>query len=118
MNINPQIIAALAPLGLAVRQSTYLLAEGEREKPDQYFIFFTYSDQFGDWASGKAIREDIIGQVSLFSKLDWKELAEQAVALLRDAGFYAALGQEFYEEETGYYHQIIDIEWHEALYGR
>ena len=25
---------------------------------------------------------------------------------------------EFYEEDTGYYHQVIDIAWYENLYGR
>lgn len=118
MNINPKIITALAPLGLPVRQSVYILADGESEKPEQYFVFFTYSDQLGNWASGTAVREDIIGQISLFSKLDWKETVEQAVILLRDAGFAVSLGQEFYEEDTGYYHQVIDIAWHENLYGR
>jgi len=116
MNLNPTVIAALKPLGYPIRHLTWRSIDGA--KPDTYFVFFFYSDAEGDWASGKAIREDVVGQVSLFSKGNYKTLADNAVAALKSAGFYASQGQEFYEEETGYYHQIIDIAWYEDLYSR
>lgn len=116
MNINPVIIAALEPLGLPVRQSVFVPAPPYNEPPEQYFVFQTYRDALSDFASSCSIREDLRGQAVLYSKGDYKALAEQAVAALRNAGFKAQLSVESYEKETGYFSQIIEWQWYERLW--
>lgn len=117
MNINPILKTALEPLGLPVRQSVYIPGPPDSPMPTRYIVFFTYYDGLSDFASKDAIREDLSGQVSIYSKNDYKELSEQALSLLRGAGFKAQFGRENYENDTGYYHQAIEWQWYENLYG-
>lgn len=116
MNINPKIISALSSLNLPVRASVYIPDPPHSKMPDQYFVFHTYRDALSDFASSNAIREDLSGQVALYSKGDYKSLAEQAASCLRAAGFKVQLSVEFYEQETGYFSQIIEWQYHERLW--
>ena len=116
MNINPTLITALAPLGLPVRQTVYIPDPPEAPMPAQYIVFITYYNALADFSSGTAIREDLSGQLSVFSRSDYKDLVEQAVTLMRTAGFRVQLGRENYEKETGYHQQIIEWQWFEVLY--
>lgn len=99
MTVNERIIEALAPLGVPVAFHTYSGQE------TTYITFFTYLDQPEQFADD---RESVLGlyvQVDLWSPGDTTELARQAHAALRTAGFRRKSTADLYEEELQVYHK-------------
>lgn len=104
MNINPLVISALSPLNVPIAPIRYQGSE------TTYITFYTYNEQ------PALISDDIpefdvtSGTVDIFSQSDYKTLLKDAKKRLRNAGFSVSQGPEMYEDDTKYYHVIINIQ--------
>ena len=97
-----EIPDALSALGVSVERQPYT------GSANQYVLFNLTHHGHSDWASGKAIQDEWIYAVHLFSRGNFKALAKLLLKLLREAGWTVTEGPELYEEDTQYHHLVFD----------
>lgn len=103
MNINPKIINALSPLNIGVYP---LFAPS---KSDSYIVFYTYNEKTIVFGDDEPIYETTSGSVDIYTKKSYKQLLKETKQLLKSNGFNVSQGAEMYEQETGYYHVVLEI---------
>lgn len=110
MNINPLIESALSEIGCPVDTIEHDGTE------DVYIVYYTYSENDELYADDAPIVEGTYGTVTIFSKGDFKTLANDVKSKLRQAGFTILPGgPEGFEDGTGYYTWPIEIYIEEGL---
>lgn len=107
MNVNQLIISALSPLSIPVAANVY-------NGPAKEYITFNYADERPSLrADDTDILDETTVQVHYFTRGNPQQNKKAIRRLLRDAGFVIQSTQEFYEDETGYYHVVVYV-WTEG----
>ena len=110
MSLFNQIKTALTPLNIPVKRLG--LSKADTEKNYQQYIIVTEYNQQGILHSDD---EEVVTshsiQISLFSKLNYVETSKQIKDLLKEIGFTRTNEYELYEDNTGYYHKIIRLNY-------
>jgi hypothetical protein len=110
MNINPLIETALSNIDCPIAPIKH---EGT---VDTYIVYYTYSENPELFADDETIAEATYGTVMIYSKVNFKAIATNVKAKLRQAGFtIRSAGPEGYESDTGYYSWPIEIYIEEGL---
>jgi len=101
MNVNAKVINALSSLNIPVHADIY-------NGPDDEYITFNYADER---PALRADDEDILDettiQVHYFTRSNPQNNKKAIRRNLRSVGFSIQSTQEFYEDDTGYFHVII-----------
>lgn len=80
--------------------------------------FATYTlvnNAYNDWASGKAISEETVFSLELFTKGAYEATASSIKTLLRAEGYVVETGPETYESDTKYRHISFDVRGWDGL---
>lgn len=104
-----ELTKVLAPLGIPVTHPPYTGAG------TQYVLYTLIHNGYSNWASGQAIEEETVFSVDLFTRDNYKELAESIKSLLRSAGYVVSEGPETYEVDRQFYHVNFDVRIWDAV---
>ena len=111
MSILAELTALLDALGIPAETSTF-----KAQAPDTYVVITPLSDTFDTYADNRPLREIQEARISLFSKQNYRSLANRIVRALLDADITITdrryLG---YEEESEYHHYAVDAAKHYEL---
>ena len=102
MNTNPLIISALSAIGIPVEPLKYTGYATE------YIVFNDADNRATGFANDEDVQETAWVQVHYFTKTNPKVKAKQIRKALRNAGFIYLSKSESYEDDTGFYHTIIE----------
>jgi len=101
MNVNPLIISALSSLSIPVVANVYTGTASE-------YITFNYADERPALrADDTDILDETTVQVHYFTRGNPQANKKAIRRLLRAAGFTIQSTQEFYEDDTKFYHIVI-----------
>lgn len=101
MNLNNLIISTLAPTDVPVAFRVY------KGTLTTYITFFEVVDVPKRHADDELRNTQKTMQIDVWSKGSFISLAEQVKELMKDAGFLFSSGQDFYEDDTQYYHYAL-----------
>lgn len=105
MNVNQIIIASLSSLGLDVVPNKY---DGSAEE----YITFNYADERPILhADDEEQADETIVHVHYFTKTDPQPIKKTIRTLLKSAGFLISSTSELYEDDTGYTHIIVEVNY-------
>jgi hypothetical protein len=105
VSLNSIIISTLAPTNVPVAFRVYRGSETE------YIRFFEIVDVPTAYAENELQNTQKSIQIDVFSKGNYAPLIEQVKTLMKEAGFLWKASQEFYEEDTGYFHYALTFNY-------
>lgn len=101
MNLNNLIISTLTPTNVPVSFRVY------KGTSTTHITFFEVVDVPRRHADDELMNTQKTMQIDVWSKGNFNSLVEQVKALMKDAGFLFSSGQDFYEDDTQYYHYAL-----------
>lgn len=110
MSLFNNIKTALTPLNIPVKRLG-LSKEDTEKNYQQYIIVTEYNQQGVLYADNEETATSHSIQISLFTKINYIETAKQIKGLLKNIGFTRTNEYELYEDDTGYYHKIIRLNY-------
>lgn len=110
MNVNPLVMAALAPLKLPIFPNVWRARRKDETPPDSYFVF-DYEDERPLLMVGDVQAADVTYfRVHLFTRsADVQAMKKETRRALRLAGFSVCATAEFYEVDTKYTHIVVSL---------
>lgn len=105
MNTNPLIISALSSLSIPIEPLVYTGSATE------YIVFNDSDNRATGFADDIDVQEAAWTRVHYFTKIktNIKPKSKLIRKALRNAGFIYLSTTELYEDDTGFYHTIIEV---------
>jgi hypothetical protein len=108
MEVENLVKVTLEALGVPVERCQW----SNLNKASAFIVFESLSVSDIEFADDESIAEEYAFRAELFAKGNYDTLRHEAKRLLKERGFNrVALGAEFYEPETGYYHASISFKY-------
>lgn len=83
-------------------------------KEDTYFTFQIINSQPSGYADDDNTIVQHVFRVDLYSKKDYSQLLNTTITVLKQAGFIVSVDAEIYENDTGFYHVPLTINYMEV----
>ena len=88
-----------------------------RGDADQYITFHLLGDTGTVYAEGTAAETGTRFSVDLWSKTDYTSLLATVKSALQSSDYYVSVLTEYFEDESGYYHVVLEASCIGTCYG-